>query len=133
LGHLVGDGRAQADLAPAARGLGRLDGCLYGCHQDFSSVLALRGRLGLGVSSMGAAASGSCAGSSGSKPSFLSFTRTGAVSGAGMCVTMPSSRSLSTVMIRAMSCRPFGLWPRARGLPAGGLERVSFSALAYLS
>src|SRR5712691_151162 len=55
--HLVGDDGAQADFALSARGFGCLDGLLVDRHQDLSSVLALRTRLGLGASSRAATGS----------------------------------------------------------------------------
>src|SRR4029077_629779 len=71
--HLVGDDGAQADLALAARCFGSLDGFLVDCHQDFSSDLALRTRLGLGASSAGAATAASASSASGPKPSSTAF------------------------------------------------------------
>src|SRR5229473_2176921 len=120
--HLVGDDGAQADLALSARGFGGLDGLLVDRHQDFSSALALRTRLGLGASSTGAWATVSEA--SGSKPSSLTATATGAVSCTGTGAR-PSSRSLITVMMRAMSWRTLAIWLEFSSWPTACLNRSS--------
>src|SRR5260370_20137219 len=115
--HLVGDHGAQADLALAA--------LLARCHRglrlrghDFSSF-DLRPRLGLvgsstGASITGSAASASTAGSwlsssSSTNSGFWGFLvfwlsgSAGSTSGASVTTSIPSSRSLSTVIIPAMS------------------------------
>src|SRR3989475_3374880 len=95
--HLVRDHGAQADLALPAGGRRGLDGFLIGRHQDGSSVFALRARFGLGTSITGA---------SGSNPSSTAFAGCASPPGCASAssrggeVTIPSSRSLSTVMIR---------------------------------
>src|SRR4029077_19500658 len=121
--HLVGDDGAQADLALAARCFGSLDGLLIDRHQDFSSDLALRTRLALGASST---ATGSAATSvSGSNPSSLSATATGASSWTGTGAR-PSSRSVITVMIRAMSWRTLEIWLEFSSWPTACLNRSSY-------
>src|SRR5438309_4561616 len=69
--HLVGDHGAQADLALSALGRRRLHRLLVGRHQEGSSDLALRPRLGLGAS-----AGVWTTGASGSKPASGSATAT---------------------------------------------------------
>src|SRR5713101_5815611 len=138
--HLVGDDGAQANLALSARGFGGLDGLLVDRHQAFSS-LALRTRLGLvaadasttlglcdsspalrATSPRGGAATSSDA--SGSKPSSFTATPTGAVSCTGTGAR-PSSRSLITVMMRAMSWRTLAIWLEFSSWPTACLNRSS--------
>src|SRR5260370_14001552 len=144
--HLVGDDGAQADLALSARGFGGLDGLLVDRHQALSiggdspleaaglaepdpaappSVLALRTRLGFGASSTAAVAAGSFVTSApGSKPSSLTATATGA----GSCTrtgARPSSRSLITLMMRAMSWRTLAIWLEFSSWPTACLNRSS--------
>src|SRR6266851_2658272 len=138
--HLVGDDGAQANLALSARGFGGLDGLLVDRHQDFSSF-ALRTRLGLvaadasttlglcdsppalrATSPRGGEATSSDA--SGSKPSSFTATPTGAVSCTGTGAR-PSSRSLITVMMRAMSWRTLAIWLEFSSWPTACLNRSS--------
>src|SRR5579859_2797949 len=110
--HLVGDHGAQADLALAARQ--RVRGGRLHCfvHESFFSAFLRGARLGLGVSASattGSAStvSSSAPGSSSMKPvsaaaAGLAAAPTSAGSASWMLL-MPSSRSFSTVMIRAMS------------------------------
>src|SRR5260370_25612004 len=126
--HLVGDDGTQADLALPARGFGGLDGLLIDRHQDFSSVLDLRTRLGLGATSTGAPARVSSAtAASGSKPSSFTATATEAVSCTGTGAR-PSSRSLITVMMRAMSWRTLAIWLEFSSWPTACLNRSSESS-----
>src|SRR4029077_8349012 len=125
--HLVGDDGAQADLALGARCFGSLDGFLVDRHQDFSSVLALRTRLGLGASSTKAATGSAATSASGSNPSSFSVTGTtvGSCTGTGV---RPSSRSVITVMMRAMSWRTLEIWLEVLSWPTACLNRSSYSS-----
>src|SRR6266851_2566837 len=115
-------------------------GHLVDRHQDFSS-LALRTRLGLvaadasttlgfcdsppalrATSPRGGEATSSDA--SGSKPSSFTATPTGAVSCTGTGAR-PSSRSLITVMMRAMSWRTLAIWLEFSSWPTACLNRSS--------
>src|SRR5579864_230064 len=121
--HLVGDHRAQADLALTARGCGLvgagpgLDGCVgHAC----SSVFLRRPRVGLaGASSTVSAGSSAAACGSSSPPTAT------ADSSSGADATMPKSRSRSTVMIRAMSWRTFEIWLEFSSWPTACLKRSS--------
>src|SRR5467141_919959 len=118
--HLVGDDGAEADLALASLLCRRRrHGFLVGRHQDGSSVLALRVRFGLGASAW----------ASGSKPSSAGFSATAtAAASCGTKVTSPSWRSLSTVMMRAMSWRTFEIWLEFSSWPTACLKRSSYSS-----
>src|SRR5579859_6745181 len=109
--HLVGDDRAQADLALAA-GLGRFFGGRLGGRfaHDLSSVF-LRVRFGLAT---------------GAFSSTGSATATGASSwGAATEATIPKSRCRSTVMIRAMSWRTLEIWLEFSSWPTACLNLSS--------
>src|SRR5579859_6882993 len=155
--HLVGDHGAQADLALAARQRvrgGRLH-CFV--HESFFSAFLLRGasplearglaepvpgapplrgaRLGLGASSTTGSAStvsGSAPGSSSIKP--VSATAAGlataptSAGSASWMLLMPSSRSFSTVMIRAMSWRTLAIWLEFSSWPTACLNRSSYNS-----
>src|SRR6202165_1479674 len=118
--HLVRDHRAQADL-PLAAGvgralcLGRWLGC--GVGHEVSSAF-LRVRLGLA-----AGASAASTGSAGAGTVTVSR-----VSGATEA-KIPKSRSRSTVMIRAMSCRTLLIWLEFSSWPTACLKRSSSSSL----
>src|SRR5216683_1789004 len=131
--------RLLHDLEHAPANLLR-DGLLVDRHQDFSS-LALRTRLGLvaadasttlgfcdsppalrATSPRGGEATSSDA--SGSKPSSFTATPTGAVSCTGTGAR-PSSRSLITVMMRAMSWRTLAIWLEFSSWPTACLNRSS--------
>src|SRR5450759_689811 len=99
--HLVGDHRAEPDLALAARlvrrrRLGRCRGCGVG---HLVSSAFLRVRLGLAAGTSGASSTAAAAGSG------CGATAAGSRASATKVATIPKSRSRSTVMIRAMSCR----------------------------
>src|SRR6266513_2334819 len=110
--HLVGDDRAQADLAPAARrSLRQLRGGI--AHSD-SSFLARRPRLGLASTTSTSSSGGASA------------TATAvASSSCGSLGPMPKSRSRSTVMIRAMSWRTLEIWVEFSSCPTACLKRSS--------
>src|SRR5438132_10575100 len=110
--HLVRDHVAQPDLALAA-GLGRGLGC--GIAHSESSFLARRPRLGFGASSSAACSTGG------------SSTATADATGAASSTDawMPKSRSRSTVMIRAMSCRTLEIWLEFSSWPTACLKRSS--------
>src|ERR1041384_960297 len=116
--HLVCDDGAQPDLAPASRrSFGRLDG---GVGHSGSSFLARRPRFGLASTSL-----------SSSTSSGASATATADAAGAWACMSlislgpMPKSRSRSTVMMRAMSCRTLEIWLEFSSCPTACLKRSS--------
>src|SRR6202165_3449630 len=93
--HLVRDHGGKADLPLAAVLVLGLFGLYCGVGHEVSSVLSAFLRVRLGFSSffsVGAAATGTSSCSTGTE------------------ARMPKSRSCSTVMIRALSCRTFEIW-----------------------
>src|SRR5438067_1648966 len=125
--HLVADHGAEADLAPAAclrlRSRGRGSRC-GGVAHSASSFLARPRRFGLGTSSDSA--------SGGTAPAPPAATAaTSPVSGeegSSIAGPMPKSRSRSTVMMRAMSCRTFEIWLEFSSWPTACLKRSSYSS-----
>src|ERR1700693_393029 len=114
--HLVGDHRAQPDLALAAglfrcRRLCRGGSCGVG-HLVSSAFLRVRLGLAAGASTA-SAGSGSGVTATGSRASGATDAR------------IPKSRSRSTVMIRAMSCRTLLIWLEFSSWPTGCLKRSS--------
>src|SRR5690348_5513241 len=114
--HLVRDDGAKADLAAAAG----LDGCCGIAHAD-SSFFLPRPRFGLGASSSSVISSPAASGSATATACWL--TASSPTDG-----PMPKSRSRSTVMIRAMSCRTFEIWLEFSSWPTACLKRSSYSS-----
>src|ERR1700686_5146980 len=125
--HLVGDHRAEPDLALAAGLFGRrrFCWCFGGCCRvgHLVSSAFLRVRLGLAAGASGA--------------SFTSCTAAGSGCGAGAVgsrasatsvATIPKSRSRSTVMIRAMSCRTLLIWLEFSSWRTACLKGSSYSS-----
>src|ERR1700693_76868 len=114
--HLVGDHRAEPDLALAAglfrrRRLCRGGSCGVG-HLVSSAFLRVRLGLAAGVSTA-SAGSGSGVTATGSRTSGATEAR------------IPKSRSRRTVMIRAMSCRTLLIWLEFSSCPTACLKRSS--------
>src|SRR6202521_543293 len=117
--HLVGDHRAEPDLALAARLVGRrrLGGRCRRCgvgHVASSAFLPVRLGLGAGAST---ASAGSGSGSGATVTGWMASGETEA--------RIPKSRSRSTVMIRAMSCRTLLIWLEFSSCPTACLKRSS--------
>src|SRR5450756_238371 len=121
--HLVGDHRAEPDLALAAGLFGRrrlglwLGRCCRVGHLVSSAFL--RVRLGLAAGASGASWTASAAGSG------SGATAIGSRASATKVATIPKSRSRSTVMIRAMSCRTLLIWLEFSSWPTACLKRSS--------
>src|SRR5579859_4469003 len=133
--HLVRDHGAQADLALAARQGVRRDRLHCFVHESFFSVFLRGARLGLGASSTTGSTStvsGTAPGSSSStKPVSAAAVLAVAPISAGSASRMPlmpSSRSFSTVMIRAMSLRTFAIWLEFSSWPTACLNRSSYNS-----
>src|ERR1700674_2558541 len=126
--HLDGDHRAEPDLALAA---GLVIGCRRFCFWlgrcrrvgHLVSSAFLRVRLGLTAGASGASSIGSAASAFGS-----GATATGSRASATSEATIPKSRSRSTVMIRAMSCRTLLIWLEFSSWPTACLKRSSYSS-----
>src|SRR6202140_452706 len=123
--HLVGDHRAEPDLALAA-GLvfgRRRWGFWLGRGGRVGHVVSsafLRVRLGLAAGASGASSTAVAIAGSGARSRAVG-SRASATSEA----TIPKSRSRSTVMIRAMSCRTLLIWLEFSSCPTACLKRSS--------
>src|SRR5919108_446375 len=114
--HLFGDNGAQADLAAAAGSDSR--GC--GVRHSAFSFFRPRPRFGLGASSSSMVSGSASAFASGSATATACFCCASSIVG-----PIPYSRSWSTVMMRAMSCRTLRIWLELSSWPTACLNRSS--------